>query len=243
MANPFKKEASEGHNAKLRRMTRHYGAADPAMNKASPDARLKQEGSEDAVEFGADSSAATARGDRPARRSIAANPVATYRKGGAVKARARGGRLNKNKGTHVNVIVAPQGGGQQPVGPANPALGLGANPALPGGAAKPPMPAGPMPGGPMGATPALLAGAPGGMAPGMMPPRKRGGRVNVELKEEGLERSKKAVHPGLEGRASGGAVKRLPSQRHHMTAGAVSGEGRLEKIGKKGHNAGRPQAV
>ena len=50
----------------------------------------------------------------------------------------------------------------------------------------------------------------------MIPPRKRGGGVTA---------------------------KKLPSQKHHMTAGAVSGEGRLEKIGKKPKDAGRPQAV
>lgn len=50
--------------------------------------------------------------------------------------------------------------------------------------------------------------------------------IERTLKNEGLVRE----------RASGG---RMP----HMTAGAATGEGRLEKIGKHGKNAGRPQTV
>ena len=34
-----------------------------------------------------------------------------------------------------------------------------------------------------------------------------------------------------------------PTGRHHMTAGAATGVGRLEKIGKKPHDAGKPQEV
>lgn len=102
---------------------------------------------------------------------------------------------------------------------------------------KPPMGAGPM-GMPPGAAGLPMApGAPGGLPPGIVPPRARGGAVHKDeaqdkdliaktLKAEGLVRE----------RASGG---RMP----HMTAGAATGEGRLEKIGKHGKNAGRPQAV
>ena len=73
--------------------------------------------------------------------------------------------------------------------------------------------------------------------------RKHGGATPVgedaiseSLTHQGLVRSDKQEKV----RAHGG---RLPNQKHHMEAGAVSGEGRLEKIGKEGHDAGKPQAV
>ena len=172
--------------------------------------------------------------------------------------RARGGRTSKKGGhTHVNVIVAPQGGGAG-AGPVPPiALGGG-----PGGPMPPVMPPRPPMASPMGAGPMMPppGGLPPGMPPpGMMPPRASGGRVQrakggavhddeaqdkalikKELKAEGLARSDKAE------RADGGrlvAPKRLPSQKHHLDAGAVTGVARLEKIGKKPHDAGKPQPV
>jgi hypothetical protein len=271
MAHPMKKEMEgvTGHNAKLKRMTAHYGDADSSMKKNAPVDILKSEGGEDAVGYGADSSTAKARSDRPARRAVAANPVATYRKGGVVKHkarhkakhraeggdvsaieeanknqaaanRARGGRT-KHKGTHVNVIVAPQGGSPAPG--AAPVLPLGANPALPPG--MPPRPPVGLSGGPgmvppMGGPGPMMAGAPGGLPPGVIPPRARGGKVAHPDEAEDRAMIKTMVKPSALKRARGG---RLPSQKHHMTAGAVTGEGRLEKIGKKGHNAGKPQEV
>ncbi len=268
MAHPNKAEGVRGHNEKLRRMTRDYGDANPKMKKLAPVDDAKEEGSEDAVGFGADSSNAKARGDRKARRTTAANPLATYRKGGRVVTkgkrraeggdvsaiemanknqasanldRARGGRT-KHKGTHVNVIVAPQGGGAGAA--AAPMPPLGANPAMP-------MPRPPVaPVGPVGAMPMPMAGgpgampmapgAPGGMPPGIMPPRARGGKVNHADEAEDKAMIKGMVKGSALKRASGG---RLPNQKHRMTAGAVTGEGRLEKIGKKAHDAGKSQAV
>ena len=114
---PNKREGVVGHNAKLKRMTENYGDADPAMKKLAPDTADKKEGPEDVPEFGADSAAPKARSDRPARRTAAANPVATYAKGGVV-ARAHGGRTKKGKGaTHVNVIVSPHGAQPAPTPP------------------------------------------------------------------------------------------------------------------------------
>ena len=283
---PMKKDSSASANAKMRRMTAHYGDANPAMKKLAPVDAQKKEGGEEAVGFGADSDKASARSDRPARRTTSANPVATYKKGGATKL-AKGGRT-KHKGTHVNVIVAPQGGSPPPGAGAG--LPMGANPA---GAMmpppKPPMagpgPMAPPPGAGMGMPPGagagpMMAGAPGGLPPGMMPPRKRGGkvahrdqggdmpgdetvpvRVSGTNPSKGAERTlypqlrkhgghadakedaaqiKKMVKPDALKRAAGG---RLPNQKHHMTAGAVTGEGRLEKIGKKPEKPSRPQAV
>lgn len=274
MAHPHRKEASDGHNAKLRRMTEDYGAASgPENNKLAPTNQFKGEGPEEAVGFGADSTKPRVRGDRASRQQIA-NPVATLKRGGVAKRkhggalhqrhdhmagdgsplgsvskRAAGGRKGKKPGsTHVNVIVAGGAGAggpgaRPPVTPVPPMLPAAAPAPMP----KPPMGAGPMPpGGPGMGGPPLPP--PGTLPPPGIPPRKKGGRVHDDeaqdkelihkvLRDEGLERSGRCEHKG---RATGG---RLPNQKHHMTAGAATGPGRLEKIGEKPHNAGRPQVV
>lgn len=275
-----------------------YGAADPSMNKSAPVTAQMKEGEMSDVGFGADSSTARPRGDRPARKSAAANPLATYRKGGAVKKKADGGSLKseqptmarrlrniaigtgvgglmgipaapataglsipagavfggymghkltdkdklpdekksggavnrarggrtKAKGTHVNVIIAPQGNAQPPVPPMPPPPMPNAAPAPPPGAEGPPKP-------PLGGMPPVIAGAPGGLPPGLVPPRARGGKVahsdeaqdkaliQKVLKDEGLVRSNKEV-----GRASGGRLVKVG-----LEAGSATGEGRLEK--------------
>ena len=274
MAHPMKKESMDGINAKMRKMTQDYGSASgPANNIPAETNRLKGEGPEDVPGFGADASAPKARGDR-SKRTSAANPVSTYRKGGRVKradggdvspieeanrdqamskpsGRARGGRT-KGKGTHVNVIVAPQGAGAGAMPP--PVLPVGGPPGL--GAAPPMMPPKPpmMPpiGGPGGPPPGMpmAPGAPGGLPPGIMPPRAKGGRVKhadeaedkalikKTLKEEGLTRSDKPEKMPLEGRAMGGKIT-------GYDAGAASGPGRLEKIENYGRKTAheKPQTV
>lgn len=269
MAHPQKKEAASSHNDKLRRMTEDYGSASgPKNNILAPPNRLKGEGPEDSVGFGAESGAPRARSDRAARRPTA-NPVATYAKGGRVKHkadggdvsaieeanrdqkatdRARGGRTKGKHGTHVNVIVAPQGAGAGPGGPGMPppVLPVGGPPPM---AAAPPMPPRPPMAPPGAGAPMMPPGAmpPGALPPGIVPPRAAGGRVHKDekqdealikrtLKNEGLIRSNKAEHV----RARGG---RLPNQKHDITAGAVTGVARLEKIGEKPHDAGKPQVV
>ena len=109
-------------------------------------------------------------------------------------------------------------------------------------------------GGPMAPPPGA-----GAMPPPGLPVRAKGGKVHDDaaedkalimktLKSEGLTRSSKPEKMGLRERADGGrlvAPKRLPSQKHHMESGSVTGNGRLEKIGEtsKIKNAGKPQAV
>jgi hypothetical protein len=246
---PNKKEASDALNAKMRRMTAHY-VGSPVNNIKPPSEHLKGEAMEDHVGLGADSANETAkRGDRPARRAMAANPVPTYKKGGRVKkrddggsvssieaankaeaeaepaekaaggviARARGGRANKKGSTHVNVVVAPQGGPQASP-PAIP-------PQLAGAMPKPPM-APPAP--PAGGPPMMPPGA-GGPPPGAppMPMRAKGGKVMGDHPDAAQDKDlieKTLREEGLVRKARGGGIT--------MTAGAITGLGRLEKMGE-----------
>jgi hypothetical protein len=256
MAHPHGKEARDGASAKLHRLTRNYGAASKD-NVPGESNRLKMNGPEADIGFGADVSNPRVRNDRIARRPMKSNPP-KHRDGGSVLARAKGGRAGKGKGhTHVNVIVAPQagggGGGPPPMPPAGgppmppprPPMGAGAPPGMPPGmpppgAMPPAMPPGmPPPGLPPGAMP-----PPGGMPPGL-PVRKRGGRVHGDakedrglikkvLKEEGLKPADHAHH-----RANGGV---LPGGKHQHFGGH-SGMGRLEKMGKKAPPLQKPEAV
>ena len=254
MAHPLKSEAADAHSSKLRAMTSHYGlGSGPANNISSPQERLKGEGGEHHVGFGADSDNATSkRGDRAAKRTTSANPIATYARGGKVKgeerceggpakadggviSRAKGGRAKHKGSTHVNVIVAPQGaGGPPPMAGPNPqlaALAAGAHPPMSGPPPGPPMP-------PPGAGP----GGPPGMLPGgpPMPMRARGGMVmgdHPDAKQDKELIQKTLREEGLVRKAKGGGI--------HMTAGAVTGEGRLEKMGITARHRGsmKPQEV
>jgi hypothetical protein len=254
---PHLKEARDGHNSKLRAMTTHYGSASGPSNNIDAPTNIS-EGPQKAVGFGSSNSAAKPRADKRARggkvckrdtggttpttSAIEQANVNQALASGKADQRARGGRTHKKGSTHVNVIVAPQGGGMHPS--VNPVPPIGANPMMPPPGAMPPrpMPPGMPPGAPgMGAGgPGAGPLPPGALPPGIVPPRAKGGRVGHSdeaqdkglihrvLKEEGLERSDKKVPFGLKSRGRGG---RMP--KHHMTAGGDSGVGRLEKIGKK----------
>lgn len=253
MAHPHKKDASDGHSAKLHRMTRDYGAASKD-NIPVESARLKMNGPEGNVGFGADVSNPRVRNDRIARRPMKSNPP-KHRDGGSVLALAKGGRAKGKGHTHVNVIVAPQAGGGGGGMPPAPLAGAGAPPmppprppmmppgaggmppgAPPPGMAHPGMPgAMPPPGMPPGAMP-----PPGGMPPGL-PVRKKGGRVHDDAKEDRDLIKKTLRDEGLirsdHKRASGGRLK------VNDEYGSGSGPGRLEKIGHKVPALQKPEAV
>lgn len=228
MAHPMKEEGVVGHNKKLKKMTRDYGAANKKMFKSAP-GTLESGLQTNNYGYGTEGEgeASAARGDR-SRRSQAANPIATYKTGGRVHekhkaevragggsviARARGGRIKK-PATNITIMVAPQA--PQGSNPALPPAGVG--PVPPGGAMPPPGPPGgpaPMAGGPI---PPLPPGMP---PPGMMAPRKRGGAVNHSDEAEDKELVKEMVKPGALKRKHGGKVL--------DGAGAESGPGRLAR--------------
>lgn len=275
MAHPNKKEGVSGHNAKLKRLTQDYGAADKAAFKVAKG--TLENGPQKDTGFGSkpDEAASSARGDK-ARRTSAANPIATYKKGGRVRAAggevqtdwkpssggasggggsswdkiqkgprlspkpapkfAKGGRVRHSGGGVIGGGVAMRADGGRLEGPMGMPSGIGGGSggggssgrkrsggtnvniivAPQGGGQQPPAPVippvlpPPPPGGAGGPPPGMGApgGAPGGMPlpPGAMPPG--------------------ALPPGLPmpGRKRGG---RIPSI--NMDAGAMSGEGRLEK--------------
>ena len=267
MAHPHRKHAVDSHNSKLRAMTRDYGAGNAAMSRSAPvDTGATIGPDEDLPGFG-EGAAPANRADRAGRRTMAANPIATYNKGGKVRHRAAGGRAGKKGATNVNVIIAPQGPqGAPPAAPLMP-------PAPPPGAAAMPPPGLPRP--PMGPAAGLpmAPGAPGGMPPGLIPPRARGGKVkhsdekedralfNKMLKEKGIgkaagggaEITKSLKEQGLT-RARGGKVNEAAignaklkgnAATIHMDDGAMSGPGRLEKTAARAKNARheRPQTV
>lgn len=251
MSHPHKTSAVDSHNAKLRAFTRDYGAADPDMSIPAPG--TKPNGPQRVIGFGvnAEGQMARARGDRVTRRAKGGKVMKHRADGGDVSAieeanrdqaaatpRARGGRTKGH--THVNVIVAPQGGGTPPppVIPTGPGMAPGGPPVMP---PRPPM-AGP-PGVPPGVPP-MAAGAPGGIPPGMMPPRKRGGRIEKQtdptpetLKDTGLKAFERGDHvDGVTGPPSGG--------KSRMSSGGHSGPGRMERIKAYGGRAHmKPQAV
>ena len=163
--------------------------------------------------------------------------------GDDAKCRASGGRVKSGKAkTHINIMIAPQGG--QDKGAPPPPVPMMAPPPSPPpgpppGAGGPPRPPMPMPG-----------GAPGGM-PNManaMPMRKAGGRVRKRetggsVKAEGMKAGTQVQHtpgksdsgktdeplyskPPLLTRKDGGKVS---DKYPDMEFGAGSGEGRKEK--------------
>lgn len=134
---------------------------------------------------------------------------------GSAKRFARGGKVKGHKGHQTNIaIVVPHG---NPAVPNAPAAGPLAGPAVAGPAPSPMRP--PMP---PGAPPPGAGGPPPGMPPGM-PMRARGGRTGIDGESTKGDLKKWSKRASANSYAKGGLV---------MKAGAMSGEGRLEKARK-----------
>lgn len=166
--------------------------------------------------------------------------------GGKIEGRARGGRSDRPRAkTTVNVIMPPGA----PAG----AAPMMARPPMPAGpppqmALPPPRPPMPQPGmGPMGPPPGG-----GGMPPPGMMPHKSGGKVSHRdmggpLPGQPMPPQQMPMRPNMPGQPgmpiaaqkNGGKVKRAAGGR--MDAGAMSGEGRMEKAegGIKGKMIGQ----
>lgn len=192
-----------------------------------------------------DAGGAAMAGERPVKMGAKYATVSSEPSPTPVDNRARGGRTGgkKKSGTHVNIMIAPQHGqpgaaGPMPVSamPTPPPMPHPGGPPPPGGMPGMPPGAGPPPGGlpvlppgaaPPGAVPPGLAARP----PMMPPPRKRGGRVMAKKhhhsdahEDAAMIKSmvrESALKPHGSMRAAGGRIG--------LTAGAYSGEGRLEK--------------
>lgn len=282
MAYPVKNADYPGSSAtkKFKALTQDYGAANKSQSKGAPG--TLDNGPQKDYGYGTEGEgeASSARSDRP-RRTSAANPIATYKRGGRVHerekaaaraeggaapmpvvksetktppmeadtsantpailkgkqaralgggviARARGGSVKKAP-TTINIVVSPP---QQ----------AGANPALPPGgvgSAPPPMPKPPMGGPGPGAGGPQMPLPPGAAPPGLPPAamaamgRKRGGRVHDDAKEDAAQ-IRSMVKPSAL-RAKGGAVG--------LTAGAATGEGRLEKASSYARKSHKTQEV
>ena len=242
---PMKKDSSDSANAKMRKMTAHYGDANPSMKKLAPDTADKKEGGEESVGYGADSAAPNARSDRPARKTSAANPVATYARGGAV-ARARGGRT-KHKGaghTHVNIMISPPGGPGAGAAP-----GATPPPVIPPGP-PPPMAAPPAPPHPMMGPPGMPPGGPpmpppGSMPPPGLPPRAKGGKVTHSDEKEDRKLVKELVKSDAlkHARADGGAITGKKPKVLNLTGSPATGIGRLEHTKAQARDKHKPEEI
>jgi hypothetical protein len=109
------------------------------------------------------------------------------------------------------------------------------------------------PGGPPGAPPGMpprppMAMPPGGVPPGMIPPRKRGGRVHADAKQDKALIKETLKNEGLvpPKRAHGGHVEGVTdpaTKKPSLHGGGASGVGRMERAKKFGVDGEKPQVV
>lgn len=163
----FREMAAKSEKASLSRFAGNgsTGAVKPQKNGLKTEEGAKRSMGDRAGGDRAEGSKPAARLDKMAR-------------GGCAEKYARGGRTKR--GTHVNVIVAPQG--QPDKVPVPVPVPAGAAPMAP----RPMPPPGPAPGGPM-----PMAGPP--VPGGPMPMRKSGGRVQTAGMESAKGRQERAA--------------------------------------------------
>ncbi len=245
----FKKQAEHSHAAKHRAMgLASGGTADDREDKAIADREIKKafsahdsqlhDGKKTRLKL---RDGGTAEGDSAKPRHDRAHRAA----GGGTK---KGG-----KGSHVNVIIAPQGGQHPPMGGMAPPGAMPAPPIHPPGPPMPPpMPPPPPgmagPGGPPGMPPGMAPRPPMmGGAPGGIPPRKDGGRItrkdggSIDRDNDSTEESREREKAGPHARKAGGAVgsmeNKTPKGEGIGEVGAGGGLGRLAKMKAYGKEA------
>jgi len=194
MTHPYLRDARDGALNKLHRLTRNYGAASPD-NIPAPSNRLKLNGPEGAIGYGADVDVPRIRADRIARRPMQANPP-VFKKGGgvhvaktgvnalSVKKRAAGGSVvtsgtaKRARGGTLGQALGAAGGGGGGRGGGRKRGGAGGGPK---GHTHVNVIVAPQAGGgggpqntPLPPVHPAMMGGPGGMPPGLPPPPMAG---------------------------------------------------------------------
>lgn len=224
----LRSKSTQQHSAKLARIKR----ADGGRTDAAQDARMVGKGihqHDTQLHPGKHTKVKLKTGGPVAGAKVKPRLDRPGRAAGGRAAFAKGGKTKGKGSTHVNVIVAPQGGGEKP----GMASGL---PPPPGGGGVPHPPPPPMPPPPGAGGPGMPPPGGGPMAGGM-PPRPPMGPAGP-----GMPPPPMRAKGGRVEKKAGGRTKRAPGGMVPMNAGGKSGEGRLEKLKDYGKDADKGEA-